>query len=133
MTGAELRERYQQFLREVPQRSLRHGDTGWRWFESATGPPTLVVLPGAVGGGNVYFLLAQELAPTIRVLALDLPMIATADEALGGLESVLDQAGVSSAYFLGASYSGLHWWGGTPLNPYPFLIEALRREGRSTR
>ncbi len=24
---------------------------------------------------------------------------------------------------------GKHWWGGTPLNPYPFLMEALRREG----
>ncbi|MEP6714853.1 MAG: M23 family metallopeptidase [Terriglobia bacterium] len=24
-----------------------------------------------------------------------------------------------------------HWWGGTQLNPFPLLIEALQREGRS--
>ena len=50
----------------------------------------------AVGGGTAFFLLVQELAPAIRVLALDLPMVSSADEALGGLKSVLEQAGVSS-------------------------------------
>ena len=45
--------------------------------------------------------------PAIRVLPLDLPPVSTADEALYGLRSVLNQAGLSSAYFLGASYSGL--------------------------
>jgi pimeloyl-ACP methyl ester carboxylesterase len=102
-----LEDRYERFLREVPSGSTTYDAVTWRWYDQGEGPLALVILPGAVGSTDVFFVLFQELQPYIRVIGLDLPFIEDAAAAATQMETLLASRGVEQAIFLGASFSGL--------------------------
>lgn len=102
-----LHDRYTRFVRDVP----RHTDTidglPWSWIEAGSGSTALVVLPGAVGGAGLFFVLFQDLSALIRLVGVDVPYVADAGSTLEQLEALLRARGVERAIFLGASFSGL--------------------------
>jgi len=102
-----LAARYDRFLREVPAGTDEIGGVAWRWYDGGLGPRALVILPGAVGGADLFFVLFEELRTRIRVIGLDLPYIEDAATALDQMHAVLASRGVQEPIFLGASYSGL--------------------------
>lgn len=102
-----LEEGYDAFLRGVPERRGTFAGLSWRWFEQGTGSDALVLLPGAVGGADIFFVVFNRVAAGMRVLAVDLPDTADAAAALAGFDALLDSRGVQSATLLGASFSGL--------------------------
>jgi maspardin len=102
-----LGARYSAFLRTVPCQSMMIGGVEWRWREAGDGDLAVVILPGAVGGADLFFLLFEELRPVLRVLALDLPFVDDATLAMTQLDELLANRGVERAIFLGASFSGL--------------------------
>jgi len=79
----------------------------WEAFDTGDGSPTLVALPGAVGGGEGHFFLAEQLRPEVRVIAAGLPAVGTVSEAVSGLRAFLQARGASRPILLGASFSGL--------------------------
>jgi pimeloyl-ACP methyl ester carboxylesterase len=103
----DLEDRYAAFQDSTPLRSSEDGGVVWRWREAGAGAPALIVLPGAVGGGDIFFVLVQELAARSRVLTVDLPFFTSANEAVAALDRFLEARGVESAVLLGASFSGL--------------------------
>src|SRR3954466_1902981 len=113
MPPASLEDAYDSFRREVPERRGTFGGVPWRWFEQGSGPDAVVLLPGAVGGADIFFVVFNRLAGVnglaagIRVLAVDLPDTSDASAALAGFEALLESRGVRSATLLGASFSGL--------------------------
>ena len=109
LTGVSepLQARYDRFLREVPRGTVTIGGVRWQWYDQGGGPLALVILPGAVGGADGFFLLFQELAADIRVIGLDLPYVDDAAAAMDQMDALLEGRGVERAIFLGASYSGL--------------------------
>jgi pimeloyl-ACP methyl ester carboxylesterase len=102
-----LAARYDRFLRDVPRGAQTIGGVTWQWYDQGSGPLALVVLPGAVGGADAFFVLFQELAADIRVIGLDLPYVDDAPGAMDQMDALLEGRGVARAIFLGASYSGL--------------------------
>ena len=102
-----LENRFKTFTASTPPRVWEDGGVVWRWREAGAGAPALIVMPGAVGGGETFFMLVQELASRARIVALDLPFFRTADEAVAGLDRFLEARGVGRAALLGASFSGL--------------------------
>jgi maspardin len=108
MAGVDLLSRYRAFCLAHPRpRERLVGGVVWRWYEAGAGEPALVVLPGAVGGGQIFFLLLQELSPARRVLTVDLPFVKSGESALAGLDALLESEGIHHAILLGASFSGL--------------------------
>lgn len=91
----------------MPRRSEDFGGVPWTWWESGSGPVALVILPGAVGGADLFFLLFQDLSPGIRVVGIDVPYAPDAASTIAQLDALLGSRGVERAIFLGASYSGL--------------------------
>lgn len=79
----------------------------WDSFDTVEGSPTLVALPGAVGGGEGHFCLAEQLRSDLRVVAAGLPAFSRVDQAVPGLRALLQARGVSRPILLGASFSGL--------------------------
>ena len=79
----------------------------WSWAETGSGSTALVVLPGAVGGAGLFFVLFEELSPLVRVIAVDVPYVSEAAPTLEQLDTLLRGRGVEHAIFLGASFSGL--------------------------
>jgi maspardin len=102
-----LGARYSTFLRTASARSMMIDGVEWRWREVGDGQLALVILPGAVGGADLFFLLFAELQPVVRILALDLPFVDDATLAMTQLDELLAKRGVERAIFLGASFSGL--------------------------
>ncbi len=94
-------------LMGVPARRATVAGLDWRWFESGDGPEAVVLLPGAVGGADIFFIVFQRFAASRRVLAIDVPYAGDAGQVLAGLDALLESRGVHRAVFLGASYSGL--------------------------
>jgi pimeloyl-ACP methyl ester carboxylesterase len=91
----------------VPPRNAAFAGLNWRWFESGEGPDALVLLPGAVGGADIFFIVFRRFAASGRVLAVDVPYAADATRVLAGLDALLESRGVRRAILLGASFSGL--------------------------
>jgi pimeloyl-ACP methyl ester carboxylesterase len=79
----------------------------WEYFTCGRGAQTLVLLPPAVGGGDVFFLLARELASVARVVAVGIPAVTTVSGMVRGVLELLDKEHVISAHLFGASFSGL--------------------------
>src|SRR5690242_4686661 len=94
-------------LMGVPERRGTFAGLDWRWFESGDGPDAVVLLPGAVGGADIFFIVFKRFAASRRVLAVDVPYADEAATVLSGLDALLESRGVSRAVFLGASFSGL--------------------------
>ena len=59
-----LEARYDRFLRDVPHGSDTIDGVAWRWYDQGEGPLALVILPGAVGGADLFFVLFEELRRT---------------------------------------------------------------------
>ena len=106
MTPA-LNDRYARFKRDVPVHTTTIDGVTWRWFEQGQGTPALVILPGAVGGADLFFALLETLTPHVRVLGIDLPYGEDAGILMRHLDALLEERGVHDAVFLGASFSGL--------------------------
>ena len=107
MPPTSLEDAYDRFRRDVPERRGTFAGVPWRWFEQGSGPDAVVLLPGAVGGADIFFVVFTRLAAGIRVLAVDLPDTPDASAALAGFDALLESRGVQSATLLGASFSGL--------------------------
>jgi pimeloyl-ACP methyl ester carboxylesterase len=102
-----LAARHKRFLQDVPNGITHIDDVAWRWYDTGTGPRALVILPGAVGGADLFFVLFEELRERIRVIGLDLPYVEDAAPTLDQMHALLISRGVEQAIFLGASYTGL--------------------------
>ena len=108
MTSSQsLGARYARFQQQVPAQTKTIGGVTWRWYEQGHGTPAIVILPGAVGGADLFFLLFDTLAPQMRVIGIDLPYVEDATAAVDQMNALLDELGVRDAIFLGASFSGL--------------------------
>lgn len=79
----------------------------WRLYDQGAGPIALVIMPGAVGGSDLFFVLFEELRDVVRVIGVDLPFVPDASSAIEHLDELLEARGVERAVFLGASFSGL--------------------------
>ena len=105
-TPCDLEEQFAAFTAEAARRTLAIDGLAWEYFECGSGAETVVLLPPAVGGGEVFFLLARELSSVARVLAVGIPGVTTVSAMVGGLHELLDQERVARAYLFGASFSG---------------------------
>jgi pimeloyl-ACP methyl ester carboxylesterase len=104
---SQVNNGYEAFRRANPVRTATFNHIPWRWFETGSGPEAVVLLPGAVGGADIFFLLFQRFASHRRVLAVDIPYIADAASVLDGLDALLASCGIERVILLGASFSGI--------------------------
>jgi pimeloyl-ACP methyl ester carboxylesterase len=106
-TPLDLESRFADFRASATERRRVVDGLEWHWFEGGTGPTAFVALPGAVGGGDMFFLLLQECSPSLRVMTMDLPSVVEARPLVDRLRALFEAEGVERAVLLGASFSGL--------------------------
>jgi len=97
-----LEHRYKRFRENVPVRTETLDGVRWRWFEQGHGARAVVILPGAVGGADLFFLLSEILSPHVRVLGIDLPYVEDADALMTQLAALLRGRGLLPGGLLGA-------------------------------
>lgn len=87
-------------------RELSHAASRFRYWRAGNGPETLLILPGALGGGELVPELARALAGSYRVLLVEYPPVASMDALLAGVVAILEEEGVDRCAVLGGSFGG---------------------------
>jgi pimeloyl-ACP methyl ester carboxylesterase len=90
-----------------PRKTLRSGSLDWSYRVAGTGGEGVLLLPGAIGSGEVYFPLLGHLAGELRLVAIDYPVVPSLDEMLSGLAAILDAEGIERVALVGSSFGGM--------------------------
>jgi pimeloyl-ACP methyl ester carboxylesterase len=99
--------RFEAFLREHPKRTLRVGSIDWNYRVAGRGTEGLLLLPGALGGGEAYFALAESLSSEFRSFLVDYAIVTDLDEMLSGLAAILERERIERSALLGGSFGGM--------------------------
>ncbi len=111
------------FRREYPAQTLRVGGLRWGAIDSARGRPAhgrpvLLLLPGTLGSGEIFWQQVRALHDRVRLIALTYPAVADVARYADGAVGVLRRLGVARASVLGTSLGG-----------YTAQVLALRHPG----
>lgn len=87
-------------------RQLEFGGVRWKYLTGGQKGAALLLLPGAIGRGEVAFRHILELEDDYRLIVPDYPLIPTVDRLLSGLVSLLDSEGMKSVALIGGSMGG---------------------------
>jgi pimeloyl-ACP methyl ester carboxylesterase len=98
---------FNEFCRAHPVRTLEHDGVTWRYRVAGTGVQGLLLFPGAVGDGEVYFVIAPRLMRTHRLVAFAYPETDRLDQFIVGVCAVLDREGLTLVDVIGGSFGGL--------------------------
>jgi pimeloyl-ACP methyl ester carboxylesterase len=94
-------------LRAELRKTLRSGSLDWSYRVAGTGSEGVLLLPGAIGSGEVYFPLLGHLADELRLVAIDYPVVSSLDEMLSGIAAILDEEGIARVALVGSSFGGM--------------------------
>lgn len=86
---------------------LQYGGVEWHYRVVGSGAQGLLLLPGAVGDGDVYFTLAPLLSSTHWLIAVAYPRVESLTALLDGLRYILDRERIDSTDIVGGSFGGL--------------------------
>jgi len=95
----------------------------WRYRDNLRAAPALVLLPGALGTGDMAFKLAQGLGDAMRTLSITYPSGAAASQLAKGLGQLLDHLGLERVAVWGSSYGA--WWAQAFALQNPARVDAL--------
>ncbi|MCH9046298.1 MAG: alpha/beta hydrolase [SAR324 cluster bacterium] len=101
----------QRFRKEFPERVVRAGGLRWGVIDSAPrtaghSPPALLLLPGTMGTGEIYWQQFRALAGRLRLIAVSYPAVADVARYADGAVRILRQRGIARASVLGSSLGG---------------------------
>lgn len=107
MLAVTLQEQLDAFCAAAPLRSLRHDGVEWHYRAFGSGVQGLLLLPGAVGDGEVFFTLAPFLSDTHRIITIAYPRVDSLARLLDGLRAILDREALDTTDLVGGSFGGL--------------------------
>lgn len=90
-----------------PARELTLSNIGWRYFSGRQQQgAALLMLPGAIGKGEIAFRHILEFEHDYRVIAPDYPPVETVERLLDGLVRILDAEEIEAVTIIGGSVGG---------------------------
>lgn len=95
----------------------------WRYRDNLNDAPPLVLLPGALGNGDVAWRIAEALAPQARVVTVHYPSGPSATDLADGLHALLTRLALAPVAVWGSSYGA--WWAQAFAHRYPDAVRAL--------
>jgi len=106
-SDSDLQRQLDELHRDHPAKTLGVSGIRWRYTAAGSGPEGLMLFPGAVGGGDVFFALVPPLADRYRLIMITLPLLHGLEELLQGLEAILEAEHVDRVAMLGSSFGGM--------------------------
>jgi pimeloyl-ACP methyl ester carboxylesterase len=94
------------FRRSFPERTLRAGETEWRYRVSGNGPSAFLALPGGEIAYDLGFESALAMGGECRVVYPAYPRVGSIGELADGLCAILDAGQIRQFTILGASFGG---------------------------
>lgn len=102
----ELRQALEGFRSTHPEKTLKREKALWRYRSGGSGKEAVMLLAGALGRGEAFFLHADRLEERFRVLIPDYPA-AGVDELADGLLEIMDREDVVTCHLIAQSLGGL--------------------------
>ena len=104
----EQRERLRRFRSTHPPKHLDAAGAGWEYISCGQGDEALMLLPGALGTGEMAFKLIMALEDEYRVISPTYPSTAsTMAQLIDGAACILDSEDIPHTHILGGSFGGL--------------------------
>jgi maspardin len=108
----------------LPLRRFTDGNGNlWSWRDNLREAPALVLLPGALGNGDMAWRLAEAMSETSRTLTVTYPSGLAAAQLAGGLVQLIDHLGLDTVGVWGSSYGA--WWAQALAVRHPHRVQAL--------
>ena len=95
----------------------------WNYRDSVGTGPTVVLLPGALGSGDVAWKLADAISEDCRSIAVTYPSGYSVAELANGLDELLDFLVIDSVYIWASSYAA--WWAPAFASKFPSRLRGL--------
>jgi pimeloyl-ACP methyl ester carboxylesterase len=96
-TGQQLAAAFAAFWTRFPYRRLEVEGVEWRYVDTGTDGPAVLMLPGGSYRPDNYFQLIADLADDFRIIAPAYPPVFPLRSVLRGVGAVLDAAGLQQA------------------------------------
>lgn len=103
----DLQRQLDTLHRHHPPKTLDIGGVTWRYTAVGMGPEGLMLFPGAVGSGDVFFQLVPRLSDRYRLIMITLPLLSGLEHLMQGLEVLLDVEKVDRVAMVGSSFGGM--------------------------
>ncbi|MDN5842936.1 MAG: alpha/beta hydrolase [Alcaligenaceae bacterium] len=91
-----------------PWREVEVAGHAWRWLDTASEGPAVILLPGSVGDSAMYMNTLFSLGDRLRLIALTYPALSDPRELTDGLNHVMDHLGLCQATVVGSSFAA-YW------------------------
>ena len=93
------------FAAQFPERRIALNGRDWGYVEAGQGP-ALVLIPGTLGRGDVFWQQIVALSDRLRVVAVTYPEAGGIEDWADDLAALMDRLGLQSAALLGSSLGG---------------------------
>lgn len=104
MTNALIAAR-DRFAAAHPEQRFARDGRDWGFRDVGAGP-VLLLIPGTLGRGDVFFQQIEALSDRLRIVAVSYPASGSVGDWAGDLFALLDQLGIERASILGSSLGG---------------------------
>ena len=98
----EARDR---FAAAHPEQRFVHAGRDWGFRDVGAGP-ALLLIPGTLGRGDVFFQQIEALSDRLRLVAVSYPDSGSVADWAGDMIALLDHLGIETATILGSSLGG---------------------------
>lgn len=104
---SDLQRQFDALHREHPPKALEVDGVTWRYTAVGQGPEGLMLFPGAVGRGDVFFALIPPLAGRYRLIMITVPLVSDLEQLVHGLEVILEAEAIDRVAMIGSSFGGM--------------------------
>ncbi len=119
-----LRQELAAFRSSHPLSRLKVEGIEWEYLLGGSGPASVVLLPGGLGVGDIYFRLFTRLGKTAKVLSPSYPGgIASMRQLAAGAMALAEHEGLGPLKLLGSSFGG--WVAQVMARDYPARVRRL--------
>ena len=105
MTNALIESR-DAFAQEHPEERVTLNGREWGVIEVGSTGPVLLLVPGTLGRGDIFWQQMRALEDRVRIVAVTYPAQGGVAEWAGDLALMFDQRGIERATVLGSSLGG---------------------------
>jgi len=94
------------FATQNPETRITLNGRDWGVTDTGSGSQTLLLIPGTLGRGDIFWQQIEALAPRLRILAVSYPDAGGIADWCADMLTLLDEKGVTQAAVLGSSLGG---------------------------
>lgn len=117
------KEKLRTFRLTHPSRATTVDGAEWEYISCGTGEETVVLLPGGIRSGEIWFNLITALENEYRIISPTYPAVPTMAHLMRGIADIMEKECIEQGHILGTSFGG--WIAQCFVRRYPQKAKTL--------